>query len=135
MNGVEKNDQPVYIMKKIISVSIIFTCVLSMVSGQDVKISGVVMDEQNKPIPGANIVQYGTPNGTATNYEGRFELELPEGDHKLFVAFIGYKSTEQEISIQRSNRYEVEIILVKNERKNKKLKSSGKVLVEPIINQ
>ena len=43
-----------------------------------VTISGVVTDEQSQPIPGVNVLVKGTTNGTTTNVDGKFTLDVPE---------------------------------------------------------
>lgn len=93
---------------------------------QSIKISGTVLDRDNKAIPGANVLQIGTSNGKACDWNGKFEIELSEGDHTLLFAFIGYKTFEYPIKIEKQSNVSLEIILVKDERKNRKLNSSGK---------
>ncbi|GGG54200.1 hypothetical protein GCM10011414_24940 [Croceivirga lutea] len=41
-------------------------------------IKGTVLDETNVPLPGANIVLKGTTYATVTDFDGNFELEIPE---------------------------------------------------------
>lgn len=44
-----------------------------------VKVSGVVVDEQGMPIPFVNVVFVGTTIGTTTNDQGEFQLKKMEG--------------------------------------------------------
>ena len=77
-------------MKKLIfSCFIFFSCF-----GQDLKISGLVLDElTSKPIPLANISLLGEPQGTVTDRSGFFEIKnLSPGLYNLQVSFIGYKT-------------------------------------------
>ncbi len=62
-------------------------------SGLEAKLKGVVLDEDNKPIPGVNISLDGTNVGTNTDINGEFIFpqELKTDDVLLF-SFIGYKS-------------------------------------------
>lgn len=53
------------------------------------KISGVVLDGTGIPVIGANVVEKGTTNGTITDLDGNFTLEIPEGA-LLQVTYIGY---------------------------------------------
>jgi len=57
-------------------------------------VSGVVNDEQNSPIPGVNILVKGTSNGTTTDPDGRFKVEVPDESSVLVFSFIGYTTQE-----------------------------------------
>ena len=43
------------------------------------KVTGTVSDENGEPIIGANVVEKGTTNGTITDMDGRFTLDVTEG--------------------------------------------------------
>lgn len=63
-----------------------------------IKVRGTVTDVSGEPIIGANVMQDGTvANGTITDIDGAFELEVP-GNATLRVTFIGY--TTQEIGVK-----------------------------------
>lgn len=57
------------------------------------KISGVVLDHQGEPVIGANVTVKGTANGTITDIDGKFTLEVPE-KAVLSISYIGYTSQE-----------------------------------------
>ncbi|MFT7606738.1 MAG: TonB-linked SusC/RagA family outer membrane protein, partial [Saprospiraceae bacterium] len=59
-------------------------------------VSGTVIDEQNEPLIGVNILVKGTGNGTATDVNGNYSLEVNKDDVMVF-SYTGY--TEQEISV------------------------------------
>lgn len=56
-------------------------------------LSGTVIDSKGEPIIGASIVQQGINNGTITDIDGKFTLDVPEGA-KVIVSYIGYASQE-----------------------------------------
>lgn len=60
------------------------------------KITGTVRDEKGEAVIGANIVVKGTLNGTITNIDGQFTLNVPK-DAVLQVSYIGYLSQEIEV--------------------------------------
>lgn len=60
------------------------------------KISGVVKDETGEPVIGANVVVKGTTNGTVTDMNGRYSLEVPEGG-VLQISYIGYNTQEVKV--------------------------------------
>ena len=57
------------------------------------EISGKVFDPNNLPLPGANIIEKGTTNGTTTDFDGLFALTVPEGAI-LVVSYAGFETTE-----------------------------------------
>lgn len=57
------------------------------------KISGVVLDNLNEPIIGANVVIKGTTTGTITDVDGKFDIEAQKGT-KLEISYIGYETSE-----------------------------------------
>lgn len=54
-----------------------------------VVVTGTVTDLKGEPIIGANIIEKGTANGTITNIDGNFTLEV-ESSADLVVSYIGY---------------------------------------------
>lgn len=62
------------------------------VSFAQVKISGVVRDVQNEPIPFANILFRGSTTGTVSNEKGSFYLESNKTYTEIEVTFLGYKN-------------------------------------------
>ena len=62
-------------------------------------INGNVVDQNNEPIPGANVVIVGTTIGTVTDFDGNFNLATSEvPPFKIEVSSIGYTSTKESIT-------------------------------------
>ena len=76
-----------------------------MVIAQNVTIRGQVLDDLGEPVTGANVVQSGTTNGTITDLDGNFSLNVPAGA-KLHFSFIGYLS--QELTAQNGMKVTLE---------------------------
>lgn len=57
------------------------------------KITGVIKDATGEPVIGANVVAKGTTNGTMSDVDGKFELQVPAGAI-LQVSYIGYVAQE-----------------------------------------
>ncbi|WP_455626820.1 TonB-dependent receptor [Parabacteroides johnsonii] len=55
---------------------------------QDRKVTGTVSDAFG-PVAGANVIQKGTTNGTTTDMDGNFSIEVP-ANATLQISFIGY---------------------------------------------
>lgn len=65
------------------------------------KVTGVVVDELNTPIPGVNVVIKGTTNGVITNGDGSYSI-TPADMRKdvISFSFIGFETKEIEINGQ-----------------------------------
>jgi len=68
------------------------------------KISGVIKDSTGEPIIGASVTQKGTTNGTLTDLDGNFTLDVSTGD-KITVSYLGYVT--QDIIVGNNNEYTV----------------------------
>ena len=60
---------------------------------QKKQISGTIVDQNGEPIIGANVVEKGSTNGTITDVDGKFVLEV-DNNTLLQVSFIGYIELE-----------------------------------------
>lgn len=59
----------------------------------------VISSEDNAPIPGVNVIEKGTINGTVTDIEGRYSLDVAEGATLIF-SFVGFESREAAVGSQ-----------------------------------
>lgn len=57
-------------------------------------VTGVVLDEKNKPMFGVNVIEKGTTNGTVTDFDGKFSLNLTNQGSKVLFKFVGYRDQE-----------------------------------------
>ena len=57
------------------------------------RISGVVQDETGAPLPGAAVLVKGTTNGTITDLDGTFSIDV-SADAILQISFLGYSMKE-----------------------------------------
>ena len=71
---------------------------VTIMQQQNLKVSGVVTDEAGKPLIGVSVLVKGTTLGNITDLNGRFSLDVPEGNI-LEISYIGYKT--QSIKAQR----------------------------------
>ena len=60
---------------------------------QQIAVKGHVKDTTGEPVIGANVLVKGTTNGTITDFDGNFMLNVPK-DAILSVSFVGFKSAE-----------------------------------------
>lgn len=61
------------------------------------QVHGVVLDDDNQPLPGASIIEAGTTNGVAANINGEFTITIIKGS-KLKVTYIGYEEKDVEVT-------------------------------------
>lgn len=61
------------------------------------KIGGKVTDETGEPLPGVSILVKGTQQGTTTDADGAFAIEVPNENTTLVFSFVGYMSQEVEV--------------------------------------
>ncbi|MCM4160096.1 SusC/RagA family TonB-linked outer membrane protein [Antarcticibacterium sp. W02-3] len=61
---------------------------------QQRKITGTVTDENGMPLPGATIQVKGTAIGAIADFDGNFELLLPDNNNILVITFVGFESKE-----------------------------------------
>ncbi|MFN7119723.1 MAG: TonB family protein [Saprospiraceae bacterium] len=57
-------------------------------------ITGKVTDTNGEPLIGASVVVPGTNQGTVSDVEGRFKIELPKGKELLMISYAGYDAKE-----------------------------------------
>jgi TonB-linked SusC/RagA family outer membrane protein len=72
---------------------------------QQRKISGVVRDNSGNPMPGVNVVVTGLTQGTITDNDGKYIIDITQGAQSLTFSFIGMES--QVVAIGVSNQIDV----------------------------
>ena len=60
---------------------------------QESKVSGTVTDEKGEPVIGASVVVVESKQGTITDIDGKFLVNVPKNGH-LKVSYIGYETQE-----------------------------------------
>lgn len=65
-----------------------------VVQQNSTKITGVVKDVYGEPVIGANVKVIGTTQGTITDFEGKFVINVSGTSAKIKISFIGYKDKE-----------------------------------------
>ncbi|MCG8317910.1 MAG: SusC/RagA family TonB-linked outer membrane protein [Cytophagales bacterium] len=83
---------------------------LRMVSAQNVVVTGTITAaDSGEGLPGANIIEKGTDNGTISDLNGKFSITV-NADATLVISSIGYLT--EEISVD--NRSVIDVALVQN---------------------
>ena len=73
------------------------------------KVSGIVVDQKNKPVAYATVGFPGTSEGVITNDDGRFYLESNESRKVLQISFYGYETVEMQLD--KAVNYDMNIVL------------------------
>ncbi|MBD3661059.1 MAG: TonB-dependent receptor [Arenibacter algicola] len=64
---------------------------------QQLQVSGVITDDLGGPLPGASILEKGTTNGTTSDFDGNFAIEVSSSNAVLVISYIGF--TTQEVAV------------------------------------
>ncbi|MEM1136853.1 MAG: SusC/RagA family TonB-linked outer membrane protein, partial [Bacteroidota bacterium] len=73
-----------------------------------IPISGKINNEEGEPLIGATILLKGTTQGTITDVEGVFNMEVPDEDAVLKVSYIGYE--EKEFTVGNQTFFEITLL-------------------------
>lgn len=69
-------------------------CGAGIVSAQSFTVSGTIRDFQDEPMVGVNVVEKGTTNGTVTDVNGKYTLEVSSPEATIRYSFVGFDSEE-----------------------------------------
>lgn len=76
-------------MRKLLALALFLTSATIFAQGT---ITGTVIDsELNSPLPGATIMEVGTNNGTTTDFDGNFSLNVSSATGTVSISFVGYE--------------------------------------------
>ena len=81
--------------------TMLFSGSLAFAQVQTGHIEGHVVDAQNLPMPGTNIVLKGAKLGAVASTEGTFVLrQVPAGSYTLVATFVGYDRVERKVRVE-----------------------------------
>lgn len=61
------------------------------------QVTGIVLDENDNPIPGATVIVEGSDNGTSTDFDGNFSIDASSDDN-LVISYVGYATQILEVN-------------------------------------
>ncbi len=70
---------------------------LQSVVAQESAVTGIVTDNNGAPLPGVNVVEKGTSNGTSTDFDGNYTINVPSGATLVFSS-LGFSTKEMAVS-------------------------------------
>ena len=71
------------------------------------EVRGIVLDNKQEPLIGVNIMEKNTTNGTITDFDGHFILNLTTPSPILTISYVGYTTQEIEVNGQK----DIQIVL------------------------
>ncbi len=79
-------------MKKITQfLSIVVLMLFTTIAFSQSTITGkVIGSDMNEPLPGANVIEKGTSNGTTTNFDGEFSITTKASSGEITITYVGY---------------------------------------------
>lgn len=86
---------------------------LLLTIGSFAQIKGTVTDDKGNPLPFVNIFEENTYNGTTTNDQGRFELNVrTPGNHTVLFQYLGFKTNKQIVVIENNKSNTVDVVML-----------------------
>lgn len=78
----------------------------STMDQQTFTVTGTVTDQEGGSLPGANVVVVGTTTGVQTDFDGNFEITVPDGG-VLEISYVGF--TPQRFTITQDQNLQVQL--------------------------
>ena len=104
--------------KQATTIVLLFFCAFAFAQVTTSNIKGLVLDESNQPLPGANIVATHTPTGTvdgaSTNIDGRYNMLNMRvgGPYNVTVSYVGYKEQSfSDVYLSLGNTFNLDVTL------------------------
>lgn len=99
-------------VKKKIKYNLVFLFFLNFllsntVNAQSTTIEGKITDATGLSLPGVNIQEKGTKNGTSTDFEGSFKINVTSNKAVLIVSYLGFQT--QEVSVAGKTKINVSL--------------------------
>ncbi len=78
-------------------------------------VKGFIKDaDTGEGLVGAAVMEKGTTNGAATNFDGSFDLTLEAGTHTLVIQYIGYIPVEKKVSVSNGSTTDLGTVTIKS---------------------
>ncbi len=86
---------------------VLVLCQIPLLAQDAYLLSGRVADQKNVPIPGVNVIIANTNNGTSTDFDGEFQIQV-KSDDVLQISYLGYVA--QNIIITNQKRLDIVLL-------------------------
>uniref|UniRef100_F4CD54 TonB-dependent receptor plug n=1 Tax=Sphingobacterium sp. (strain 21) TaxID=743722 RepID=F4CD54_SPHS2 len=98
--------------QKLLSFFLLFTMLIGAAYAQERRVSGKVTNEMGEPLPGVSVVVAGTANGTQTDANGNYSIDIQGRDKSLVFTYIGY--IRQTLSVDNLAALNVQLVAEEN---------------------
>ena len=86
--------------KLILSIICLLGLTFSLFAQQKGQVTGIIKDaESNETLIGVSIYEERLQLGTTTDEKGHYSLDLPFGEHRLRISYVGYSTVEKRVNI------------------------------------
>jgi iron complex outermembrane receptor protein len=79
-----------------------------MVQQSTVLVTGKVTDDTGSPLPGVNILEKGTNNGTITDSDGNYQMTVTSQESVLIFSFVG--TATQEVKVGKQTEITIQLL-------------------------
>jgi len=105
------------ILKKNLKCNLVFLFFLNFLitatmNAQSSIVEGKITDASGLSLPGVNIQEKGTKNGTSTDFEGSFKMNVTNNKATLVISYLGFQT--QEVSIAGKSKINVSLAEASN---------------------
>ena len=90
---------------------LIFWLSYGFVNAQDFSLTGKVFNNENKePILGANLIVKNTKFAGVTNFNGKFEIQLPKGVYEIEFSYLGFENQIKTLEISKDTNFDIYLV-------------------------
>jgi hypothetical protein len=93
--NMKRTKKPKILKREFLVLIALFISTMSAFS--QIKVTGTVLDNKSEPLIGVNITVKGSKTGTISDFNGKFNIEVPNRQSILVFSYIGYKTIEKTI--------------------------------------
>ena len=90
--------QPKSLLLRLLQLTIVFFA-YSIFAQSIVK--GEIYDNLGNPLPGVAIIVKGTTNGTQTDFDGKYVINIKKADATLVVSYLGFETKKVKVGDQK----------------------------------
>ncbi len=91
----KRTKKPKFLKREVLVLIALFISTISAFS--QIKVTGTVLDTKKEPLIGVNITVKGSRTGTISDFNGKFNIDVPDRQSVLVFSYIGYKTIERTI--------------------------------------
>lgn len=106
-NLIQLTNDPIMKQKLLMLMLFFLSIGIHLASGQEMRVTGVVTDEKQLGLPGANILIKGTTIGTVSDVDGNFAIQVPSSNSILVISYLGYLS--QEVVVGSKSNFQISL--------------------------